>query len=151
MFLLQIRQSVLPDLSWTFFSRIPSHPSSHLFLTLSVSLQLCYPSQTVLSRSVFLPPNLLSVLRRLRHSLVMFFFLRSHFRTSEGDQEKKPAPAPRFALQISAQHSATFRPSSSPSEKPVVSRCTCLVSAFDASIPSESPRPPARPAKSGAS
>lgn len=73
-------------------------------ITLSVSVQLCYPSQTVLSPSVFLPPNLLFVLRRLQLSLVMFFFLRSHFRTSDGDQEKiglrknlqLKAPVPRL-------------------------------------------------------
>lgn len=119
-------------------------------IALSASVQLCYPTQNVLSLAVFLPPNLLFVLWRLQHSLVMFFFLRSHFRTSEGDQEKiglrKPAvkgsSAP-FALQIAAQHSETFRPSSSLSEKQVVSRSTCLVSLFDASIPSELPQLPA--------
>lgn len=135
--------SLLPPVS-LFFTNSPN------CIALSVSVLLCYPTQTVLSPSVFLPPNLLFVLRRLQHSLVMFFFLRSHFRTSEGEQEKiglrKPAvkgsSAP-FALQISAQHSETFRPSSSLSEKQVVSRSTCLVSLFDASIPSELPQPPA--------
>lgn len=132
--------------------------SSHLFLSFYQLFQLyhplclcvCYPSQTALSFAVFLPPNLLFVLCHLQHSLVMFFFLRSHFRTSERDQEKiglrKPAvkgsSAP-FALQIAAQHSETFRPSSSLSEKQVVSRSTCLVSPFDASIPSELPQLPA--------
>lgn len=73
-------------------------------IALSVSVQLRYPTQTVLSLAVFLPPNLLFVLCRLQHSLVMFFFLRSHFRTSEGDQEKiglrknlqLKAPVPRL-------------------------------------------------------
>lgn len=127
----------------TCFSLFTNSPNC---IALSVSVLLCYPTQTVLSPSVFLPPNLLFVLRCLQHSLVMFFFLRSHFRTSEGHQEKiglrKPAvkgsSAP-FALQISAQHSETFRPSSSLSEKRVVSRSTCLASLFDASIPSKLP------------
>lgn len=57
-------------------------------IALSLSLRLCYPTQSVSSPPVFLPPNLLFVPRRLRRCLVMFFFLRSHFRTSEGDQEK---------------------------------------------------------------
>lgn len=125
--------SLLPPVS-LFFTNSPN------CIALSVSVLLCYPTQTVLSPSVS---------RRLQHSLVMFFFLRSHFRTSEGEQEKiglrKPAvkgsSAP-FALQISAQHSETFRPSSSLSENQVVSRSTCLFSLFDASIPSELPQPP---------
>lgn len=132
-----------PPTCFTLFTNSPN------CIVLSVSVQLCYPTQTVLSPSVFLPPNLLFVLRCLQHSLVMFFFLRSHFRTSEGDQEKialrKPAvkgSSTPFALQISAQHSETFRPSSSPSEKQAVSRSTCLVSLFDASTPSELPQPP---------
>lgn len=131
-----------PPTCFTLFTNSPN------CIALSVSVQLCYPTQTVLSPSVFLPPNLLFVLRCLQHSLVMFFFLRSHFRTSEGDQEKiglrKPAvkgSSTPFALQISAQHSETFRPSSSPSEKQVVSRSTCLVSLFDASTPCELPQP----------
>lgn len=78
-----------PPTCFTLFTNSPN------CIALSVSVQLCYPTQNVLSPSVFLPPNLLFVLRRLQHSLVMFFFLRSHFRTSEGDQEKiglrKPA------------------------------------------------------------
>lgn len=130
----------------TCFSLFTNSPNC---IALSVSVPLCYPTPTVLSPSVCLPPNLLFVLRRLQHCLVMFFFLRSHFRTSEGDQEKiglrKPAvkgsSAP-FALQISAQHSETFRPSSSPSEKQVVSRSTCLVALFDASIRGMLPQPP---------
>ncbi len=133
-----------PPTCFTLFTNSPS------CIALSVSVQLCYPTQTVLSPPVFLPPNLLFVLRRLQHSLVMFFFLRSHFRTSEGDQEKiglrKPAvkgSSTPFALQISAQHSDTFRPSSSLSEKQVVSGSTCLVSFFDASTSSELPQPPA--------
>lgn len=44
-----------------------------------------------------------------------------------------------FALQISAQHSETFRPSSSLPAKQVVSRSTCLVWLFDASTPGELP------------
>lgn len=124
-----------PPTSFTLFTDSPN------CIALSVSVQLCYPSQTVLSPPIFLPPNLVFVLCFLQHSLVMFFFLRSHFRTSEGDQEKiglrKPAvkgSSTPFALQISVQHSETFRPSSSLSEKQVVSRSTCLVSLFDASI-----------------
>lgn len=77
----------------------------------------------------------------------MFFFLRSHFRTSEGDQEKiglrKPAvkgSSPPFALQISVQHCETFRRSSSLSEKQVVSASTCLVLLFDASTSGELPQ-----------
>lgn len=135
---------VSPPTCFTLFTNSPN------CIALSVSVQLCYPTQTVLSPSVFLPPNLLFVLRCLQHSLVMFFFLRSHFRTSEGDQEKiglrKPAvkgSSTPFALQISAQYSETFRPSSSLSEKQVVSRSSCLVSLFDASTPSELPQPPA--------
>lgn len=133
-----------PPTCFTLFTNSPN------CIALSVSVQLCYPTQTVLSPSVFLPPNLLFVLRCLQHSLVMFFFLRSHFRTSEGDQEKiglrKPAvkgsSAP-FALQISAQHCETFRPSSSLSVKQVVSRSTCLVWLFDASTLGELAETPA--------
>lgn len=98
--------------------------SSHLFrslrpdfancIVLSVSVQLCYPTQTVSSPSVFLPPNLLFVRRCLQHSLVMFFFLRSHFRTSEGDQERNWPP--KNLLQCAA-NSETCRPSSSPSAR----------------------------------
>lgn len=106
-----------PPTSLTLFTDSPN------CIALSVSVQLCYPSQTVLSPPIFLPPNLFFVLCCLQHSLVMFFFLRSHFRTSEGDQEKiglrKPAvkgSSTPFALQISVQHSETFRPSSSLSE-----------------------------------
>ena len=96
---------LLPPVS-LFFTNSPN------CIALSVSVQLCYPTQTVLSLSFFLPPNLLFVLRCLQHSLVMFFFLRSHFRTSDGDQEKiglrKPAvkgSTTPFALQISFKHS----------------------------------------------
>lgn len=134
---------LLPPISLFFFTNSPN------CIALSVSVQLCYPTQTVLSLSVFLPPNLLFVLRCLQHSLVMFFFLRSHFRTSDGDQEKiglrKPAvkgSSTLLALKISAQHSETFRLSSSLSEKQVVSRSTCLVWPFDASTLSELPQPP---------
>lgn len=78
-----------PPTCFTLFTNSPNCNA------LSVSVQLCYPTQTVLSPSVFLPRNLLFVLCCLQHSLVMFFFLRSHFRTSERDQEKiglqKPA------------------------------------------------------------
>lgn len=133
-----------PPTCFTLFTNSPN------CIALSISLQLCYPTQPVLSPSVFLPPNLRFVLHCLRHSLVMFFFLRSHFRTSEGDQEKiglrKPAvkgSSTPFALQISAQHSETFRPSSSLSVKQVVSHSTCLVSLFDASTPGELPQTPA--------
>lgn len=69
----------------TCFSLYTNSPNC---IALSVSVQFCYPTQCVLSPSVFLPSNLLFVPRRLQHSLVMFFFLRSHFRTSEGDQEE---------------------------------------------------------------
>lgn len=95
-----------PPTCFTLFTNSPN------CIALSVSVQLCYPTQTVLSLSVFLLPNLLFVLRCLQHSLVMFFFLRSHFRTSDGDQEKiglrKPAvkgSSTPFALQISFKHS----------------------------------------------
>ena len=132
-----------PPTCFTLFTNSPN------CIALSVSVQLCYPTQPVLSPSVFLPPNLLFVLRCLQHSLVMFFFLRSHFRTSEGDQEKiaprKPAvkgSSSPFALQISAQHSETFRPSSSPSVKQVVSHSTSLVYLFDAPTPVELPQTP---------
>lgn len=133
-----------PPTCFTLFTNSPN------CIALSVSVQLCYPTQTVLSPLVFLPPNLVFVLCCLQHSLVMFFFLRSHFRTSEEDQEKiglrKPAvkgSSTPFALQISAQHSETFRPSSSVYEKQVVSRSTCLLSLFDASTSSELPQTPA--------
>lgn len=64
--------------------------------------RLFYLSRTLL--------HLLFVLRCLQRGIVVFFFLRSHFPTSEGDQEeiglRKPAvkgsSAP-FALQISAR------------------------------------------------
>lgn len=124
-----------PPTSFTLFTHSP------YCIDLSVSVQLCYPSQPVSSPPIFLLPNLVFVLCCLQQSPVMFFFLRSHFRTSEGDQEKiglwKPAvkgSSTPFALQISVQHSETFRPSSSLSEKQVVSRSTCLVSLFDASV-----------------
>lgn len=173
-----VRMSVPVSLSLLFLSAVAHSPSFippcllvfcllppvSLFLPtlptaspLFASAQLCYPTPTVLSPSVFLPPNLLFVLRRLQHGLVMFFFLRSHFRTSEGDQEKiglrKPAvkgSSTPFALQISAQHCETFRPSSSLSEKQVVSRSTCLVSPFDASTPTATAAC-SQPSKSGAS
>lgn len=126
------------------FSRLPPVP---LFLPTLPIVSPSPCSSVMLPRLFYLPQSFYLPICFLfsavsQHSLVLFFFLRSHFRTSEGDQEKmglqKPAvrgSSSLFALQIAVQHSETFRPSSSLSEKQVVSRSTCLVSPFDASTP----------------
>lgn len=97
--------SVLPPV----FSLSTNSPNC---IALSVSVQLCHPTQTVLSSSVFLLPNLLFVLRYLQRGLVMFFFLRSCFRTSERDQEeiglRKPAVKGSSCPVCSPDLSATF-------------------------------------------
>lgn len=98
------------------FSLLP--PVSFFYQLSQLYHPLCFCA-ALLPGSFYLTvfsPNLLFVLRCLRHSVVMFFFLRSHFRTSEGDQEeiglRKPAvegcSAP-FALQMSAQRSKNMQ------------------------------------------
>lgn len=95
--------SLLPPVS--FFSQLP---------TRSVSVQLSFPD-CFISLSVSPPPICFLFFAVSTHAVV-FFFLRSHFRTSEGDQEEiglrepavKGSSAP-FALQISAQRSENIQ------------------------------------------
>ena len=142
------------------------HPPVSLFLpTLpTVSPSPSPRSSVILPRLFYLPPSFflpICFLFSAVSSTALLCFSSSdptleHLREiSRKLASEKPAvkgsSAP-FALQISAQHSETFRPSSSLSEKQVVSRGTCLVSPFDASTQSEPPQPPcSRPSESGAS
>lgn len=135
-------------------------PSSHLFSLFLLTLPTVSPSPSLCS-SVILP--------RLFYLLRSFFFpicflfcsissaallcfsssdpalehLREIRRKLASENLQLKAPVASFALQISAQHSETFRPSSSLSGKQVVSHSACLDSLFDASISSELPQPPA--------
>lgn len=113
------------------------------FPTVSPSPFLCSsPSQIVLSPLLFFSPHLLFVLCCLWHGVVMFFFLRSHFRTSEGDQEEiglQKAPVPHLLSRTQLSNRKTFRASSRLPEKRAVSHGACLDSLFDASASSEFP------------
>lgn len=100
-------------------------PICFLFCTISSAALLCFSASD----------PALEHLREIRSKLA-----------SENLQLK--APVAPFALQISAQHSETFRPSSSLSGKQVVSHSACLDSLFDASISSELPQPTSQPSKS---